>query len=102
FLFAIAIAIGLTPEMLPMIVTANLAKGSINMSKKKVLVKQLSSIHNLGAIDILCTDKTGTLTENKMDLVRHTDTNGEKSDEILRLAYINSYFHTNNKNEIDL
>ncbi|MBE5091372.1 magnesium-translocating P-type ATPase [Bacillus thuringiensis] len=102
FLFAIAIAIGLTPEMLPMIVTANLAKGSINMSKKKVLVKQLSSIHNLGAIDILCTDKTGTLTENKMDLVRHTDTNGEKSDEVLRLAYINSYFHTNNKNEIDL
>ncbi|PEI34112.1 magnesium-translocating P-type ATPase [Bacillus wiedmannii] len=102
FLFAIAIAIGLTPEMLPMIVTANLAKGSINMSKKKVLVKQLSSIHNLGAMDILCTDKTGTLTENKMDLVRHTDTNGEKSDEVLRLAYINSYFHTNYKNEIDL
>jgi len=102
FLFAIAIAIGLTPEMLPMIVTANLAKGSINMSKKKVLVKQLSSIHNLGAMDILCTDKTGTLTENKMDLVRYTDTNGEKSDEVLRLAYINSYFHTNYKNEIDL
>ncbi|MDA1763545.1 magnesium-translocating P-type ATPase [Bacillus cereus] len=102
FLFAIAIAIGLTPEMLPMIVTANLAKGSINISKKKVLVKQLSSIHNLGAMDILCTDKTGTLTENKMDLVRHTDTNGEKSDEVLRLAYINSYFHTNYKNEIDL
>lgn len=102
FLFAIAIAIGLTPEMLPMIVTANLAKGSINMSKKKVLVKQLSSIHNLGAMDILCIDKTGTLTENKMDLVRYTDTNGEKSDEVLRLAYINSYFHTNYKNEIDL
>ncbi|MDF9612862.1 magnesium-translocating P-type ATPase [Bacillus cereus] len=102
FLFAIAIAIGLTPEMLPMIVTANLAKGSINMSKKKVLVKQLSSIHNLGAMDILCTDKTGTLTENKMDLVRHTDTNGEQSDEVLKLAYINSYFHTNYKNEIDL
>ncbi|QWU45220.1 magnesium-translocating P-type ATPase [Bacillus sp. NP247] len=102
FLFAIAVAIGLTPEMLPMIVTANLAKGSINMSKKKVLVKQLSSIHNLGAMDILCTDKTGTLTEDKMDLVRHTDTNGEKSDEVLKLAYINGYFHTAYKNEIDL
>ncbi|WP_336771374.1 magnesium-translocating P-type ATPase [Bacillus bombysepticus] len=102
FLFAIAVAIGLTPEMLPMIVTANLAKGSINMSKKKVLVKQLASIHNLGAMDILCTDKTGTLTEDKMDLVHHTDTNGEKSDEVLNLAYINGYFHTAYKNEIDL
>lgn len=102
FLFAIAVAIALTPEMLPMIVTANLAKGSINMSKKKVLVKQLASIHNLGAMDILCTDKTGTLTEDKMDLVYHTDTNGEKSDEVLKLAYINSYFHTAYKNEIDL
>ncbi|PFJ19676.1 magnesium-translocating P-type ATPase [Bacillus cereus] len=102
FLFAIAVAIGLTPEMLPMIVTANLAKGSINMSKKKVLVKQLSSIHNLGAMDILCTDKTGTLTEDKMDLVHHTDTNGDKSDEVLKLAYINGYFHTAYKNEIDL
>ncbi|WP_305927668.1 magnesium-translocating P-type ATPase [Bacillus mycoides] len=102
FLFALAVAIGLTPEMLPMIVTANLAKGSINMSKKKVLVKQLSSIHNLGAMDILCTDKTGTLTEDKMDLVRHTDTNGEKSDKVLKLAYLNSYFHTAYKNEIDL
>ncbi|MCU5404254.1 magnesium-translocating P-type ATPase [Bacillus cereus] len=102
FLFAIAVAIGLTPEMLPMIVTANLAKGSINMSKKKVLVKQLASIHNLGAMDILCTDKTGTLTEDKMDLVHHTDTNGEKSDEVLKLAYINGYFHTAYKNEIDL
>ncbi|MGD6836600.1 magnesium-translocating P-type ATPase [Bacillus thuringiensis] len=102
FLFALAVAIGLTPEMLPMIVTANLAKGSINMSKKKVLVKQLSSIHNLGAMDILCTDKTGTLTEDKMDLVRHTDTNGEKSDKVLKLAYLNSYFQTAYKNEIDL
>ncbi|KAA6460496.1 magnesium-translocating P-type ATPase [Bacillus cereus] len=102
FLFALAVAIGLTPEMLPMIVTANLAKGSINMSKKKVLVKQLSSIHNLGAMDILCTDKIGTLTEDKMDLVRHTDTNGEKSDKVLKLAYLNSYFQTAYKNEIDL
>ncbi|PQQ47327.1 magnesium-translocating P-type ATPase [Bacillus thuringiensis] len=102
FLFAIAVAIGLTPEMLPMIVTANLAKGSINMSKKNVLVKQLSSIHNLGAMDILCTDKTGTLTEDKMVLVHHTDTNGEKSDEVLKLMYLNGYFHTAYKNEIDL
>ncbi|MED2282801.1 HAD-IC family P-type ATPase, partial [Bacillus thuringiensis] len=100
FLFAIAVAIGLTPEMLPMIVTANLAKGSINMNKKNVLVKQLSSIHNLGAMDILCTDKTGTLTEEKMVLVHHTDSNGEKSDEVLKLMYLNGYFHTAYKNEI--
>ncbi|MCU4715807.1 magnesium-translocating P-type ATPase [Bacillus cereus] len=102
FLFAIAVAIGLTPEMLPMIVTANLAKGSINMSKKKVLVKQLSSIHNLGAMDILCTDKTGTLTEDRMDLVQYANTNGERLDEVLKLAYINGYFHTAYENEIDL
>lgn len=102
FLFAIAVAIGLTPEMLPMIVTVNLAKGSINMNKKNVLVKQLSSIHNLGAMDILCTDKTGTLTEEKMVLVHHTDSNGEKSDEVLKLMYLNGYFHTAYKNEIDL
>ncbi|MGH0596304.1 magnesium-translocating P-type ATPase [Bacillus mycoides] len=101
FLFAIAVAIGLTPEMLPMIVTANLARGSINMSKKKVIVKQLSSIHNLGAMDILCTDKTGTLTEDKVELARHIDINGNICGDVLKLAYLNSFFHTEYKNEID-
>ncbi|WP_459502584.1 magnesium-translocating P-type ATPase [Bacillus sp. C1] len=101
FLFAVAIAIGLTPEMLPMIVTANLAKGAVNMSKKKVIIKQLSSIYNLGAMDILCTDKTGTLTEENMQLVRCLNNEGKQSKHVFRLAYLNSYFQTGTKNEID-
>ncbi|PFF08956.1 magnesium-translocating P-type ATPase [Bacillus cereus] len=101
FFFAIAIAIGLTPEMLPMIVTANLAKGAVNMSKQKVIVKQLNSIQNLGAMNILCTDKTGTLTEDKVVLVRHLDPNGNTCNRVLHFAYLNSFYQTGLKNLID-
>lgn len=101
FFFAIAVAVGLTPEMLPMIVTANLAKGAVNMSKQKVIVKQLNSIQNLGAMNILCTDKTGTLTEDKVVLVRHLDPNGNECDRVLHFAYLNSFYQTGLKNLID-
>ncbi len=101
FFFAIAIAVGLTPEMLPMIVTANLAKGAVNMSKQKVIVKQLNSIQNLGAMNILCTDKTGTLTEDKVVLVRHLDPNGNTCNRVLHFAYLNSFYQTGLKNLID-
>ncbi|MFI8708906.1 magnesium-translocating P-type ATPase [Bacillus sp. NPDC077411] len=101
FFFAIAIAVGLTPEMLPMIVTANLARGAVQMSKKKVIVKQLNSIQNLGAMDVLCTDKTGTLTEDKVVLVRHLDPIGNQSKSVLQLAYLNSFYQTGLKNLID-
>ncbi|SFI08568.1 Mg2+-importing ATPase [Bacillus sp. 71mf] len=101
FFFAIAIAVGLTPEMLPMIVTANLARGAVQMSKKKVIVKQLNSIQNLGAMDVLCTDKTGTLTEDKVVLVRHLDPTGNQSKSVLQLAYLNSFYQTGLKNLID-
>ncbi|HDR7946596.1 TPA: magnesium-translocating P-type ATPase [Bacillus toyonensis] len=101
FFFAIAITVGLTPEMLPMIVTANLAKGAVNMSKQKVIVKQLNSIQNLGAMNILCTDKTGTLTEDKVVLVRHLDPTGNTCDRVLQFAYLNSFYQTGLKNLID-
>ncbi|OOR26634.1 magnesium-translocating P-type ATPase [Bacillus cereus] len=101
FFFAIAVAVGLTPEMLPMIVTANLAKGAVNMSKQQVIVKQLNSIQNLGAMNILCTDKTGTLTEDKVVLVRHLDPNGNECDRVLHFAYLNSFYQTGLKNLID-
>ncbi|WP_142344320.1 magnesium-translocating P-type ATPase [Bacillus cereus] len=101
FFFAIAVAVGLTPEMLPMIVTANLAKGAVNMSKQKVIVKQLNSIQNLGAMNILCTDKTGTLTEDKVVLVRHLDPNGNNCERVLHFAYLNSFYQTGLKNLID-
>ncbi|MCU4766310.1 magnesium-translocating P-type ATPase [Bacillus toyonensis] len=101
FFFAIAIAVGLTPEMLPMIVTANLAKGAVNMSKQKVIVKQLNSIQNLGAMNILCTDKTGTLTEDKVVLVRHLDPTGNPCNRVLQFAYLNSFYQTGLKNLID-
>ena len=101
FFFAIAVAVGLTPEMLPMIVTANLAKGAVNMSKQKVIVKQLNSIQNLGAMNILCTDKTGTLTEDKVVLVRHLDSSGNKCNRVLQFAYLNSFYQTGLKNLID-
>jgi len=101
FFFSIAVAVGLTPEMLPMIVTANLARGAVKMSKKKVIVKQLNSIQNLGAMDILCTDKTGTLTEDKVVLVRHLDLTGNQSKSVLQLAYLNSFYQTGLKNLID-
>jgi len=101
FLFAISIAVGLTPEMLPAIVTVNLSQGSINMAKKKVIVKDLSSIQNLGAMDIVCTDKTGTLTLNKVTLIKCLNINGEIDKQTLHYAYINSYYQTGFKNLLD-
>ncbi len=100
-LFAVSIAVGLTPEMLPMIVTTNLAKGSVVMSKKKVIVKNLNSIQNLGSIDILCTDKTGTLTQDDVILERHMDVHGKIDNRVLRHAWLNSYYQTGLKNLID-
>lgn len=100
-LFAIAVAVGLTPEMLPMIVTANLAKGAINMSKRKVIVKHLNAIQNIGAMDVLCTDKTGTLTLDKIVLERHLNVYGADDDEVLKWAYLNSYHQTGLKNLMD-
>ena len=102
FLFAISIAVGLTPEMLPMIVTTCLAKGAVSMSKKQTIVKNLNSIQNFGAIDILCTDKTGTLTQDQVVLEYHLNVNGEDDTRVLRHAYLNSYFQTGYKNLMDL
>ena len=102
FLFAISIAVGLTPEMLPMIVTTCLAKGAVSMSKKQTIVKNLNSIQNFGAIDILCTDKTGTLTQDKVALEYHLNVSGEEDTRVLRHAYLNSYFQTGYKNLMDL
>lgn len=101
-LFAISVAVGLTPEMLPMIVTSNLAKGAVAMSKKKVIIKNLNAIQNLGAIDVLCTDKTGTLTQDKVVLECYLDTHGNEDPRVLRHAFLNSYFQTGLKNLIDL
>jgi Mg2+-importing ATPase len=102
FLFALAVAVGLTPEMLPMIVTVNLSKGAIAMSHKKVIVKRLNAIQNLGAMDLLCTDKTGTLTQGRIVLIRHVDVEGNEREEILHYAYLNSYFETGLKNVMDV
>lgn len=102
FLFAISIAVGLTPEMLPMIVTTNLAKGAVAMAKHKTVVKKLDAIQNFGAMDILCTDKTGTLTLDKIVLERHLDIHGNEDDRVLRHAYLNSYYQTGLKNLMDL
>ena len=102
FLFGISIAVGLTPEMLPMIVTTCLAKGAVSMSKEKTIVKNLNSIQNFGAIDILCTDKTGTLTQDQVILEYHMDVNGQEDTRILRHAYLNSFFQTGYKNLMDL
>ena len=102
FLFGISIAVGLTPEMLPMIVTTCLAKGAVSMSKKQTIVKNLNSIQNFGAMDILCTDKTGTLTQDKVVLEYHLNVNGEDDTRVLRHAYLNSYFQTGYKNLMDL
>ncbi|MGB9912856.1 MAG: HAD-IC family P-type ATPase, partial [Candidatus Kapaibacteriota bacterium] len=100
-LFGLSIAVGLTPEMLPMIVTVNLAKGALTMSKKKVIVKHLSSIQNFGAIDILCTDKTGTLTQDRVVLEKHVDITGKESHDVLLYAYLNSFYQTGLRNLID-
>ncbi|HJP99037.1 MAG TPA: magnesium-translocating P-type ATPase [Rhodanobacteraceae bacterium] len=101
FLFAISVAVGLTPEMLPLIVTANLAKGALAMSKRKVVVKQLNAIQNFGAMDVLCTDKTGTLTLDRIVLERHLGLDGEESDDALEYGYLNSHFQTGLKNLMD-
>lgn len=102
FLFAISVAVGLTPEMLPMIVTTCLAKGAVSMSRKKTIVKNLNSIQDFGAMDILCTDKTGTLTQDKVVLEYHMNINGEDDLRVLRHAYLNSYFQTGYKNLMDV
>lgn len=103
FIFAISVAVGLTPEMLPMIVTANLSKGALSMSKKKTIVKNLNAIQNFGAMNILCTDKTGTLTCDKIVLEKYINADGsnDESKRILRHAYFNSYFQTGLKNLMD-
>lgn len=100
-LFAIAVAVGLTPEMLPMIVTTNLARGAVNMSKFKVIIKRLNAIQNIGAMDVLCTDKTGTLTLDKVVLEKHVNIMGLDDDEILSWAYLNSYHQTGVKSLLD-
>jgi Mg2+-importing ATPase len=101
FLFAMAVAVGLTPEMLPMIVTVNLSKGAMAMARKKVIVKRLNSIQNFGAMDVLCTDKTGTLTQGKIVLEKHLDVYGDPSEKVLHFGYLNSYHHTGLKNLLD-
>jgi Mg2+-importing ATPase len=101
FLFAMAVAVGLTPEMLPMIVTVNLSQGALAMARKKVIVKRLNAIQNFGAMDVLCADKTGTLTQGKIVLEKHLDVHGDPSDKVLQYGYLNSYFHTGLKNLLD-
>ena len=101
-LFAVAVAVGLTPEMLPMIVTVNLAKGAMAMAKKKVIVKRLNAIQNFGAMDILCTDKTGTLTQDKIILKRHLDLAGNNSDRVLEYVFLNSFHQSGLKNLLDV
>ena len=100
-LFALSVAVGITPSMLPMILNVNLTKGSKSLAKKKTLVKKIESIQNLGAIDILCTDKTGTLTENKITLQKYIDASGKENEDILEYAYLNSLYSTGIKNLVD-
>ncbi len=100
-LFAMSVAVGLTPEMLPMIVTTNLARGAVVMSKQRVIVKRLAALQNIGAMDILCTDKTGTLTLDKIVLKRHLNVYGEEDDEVLQWAYLNSLHQTGLRNLLD-
>ncbi len=101
FLFSLAVAVGLTPEMLPMIVTINLSKGAIAMSKKKVIVKRLNSIQTLGAMDVICTDKTGTLTLDEVVLEKHCDVVRNRNEDVLKYSYINSFYQTGLKNLLD-
>jgi Mg2+-importing ATPase len=100
-LFSLSIAVGLTPEMLPMIVTVNLSKGALAMSRKRVIVKRLNAIQNFGAMDVLCTDKTGTLTQDRIVLERHVDVTNRQSEDVLRYAYLNSYYQTGLRNLLD-
>ena len=102
FLFAVSVAVGLTPEMLPMLVSANLAKGALAMARQKVVVKRLNAIQNLGAMDVLCTDKTGTLTQDKIILEHHVDISGKENDKVLELAWLNSYHQSGLKNLLDV
>ena len=101
FLFAMAVAVGLTPEMLPMIVTVNLSKGALAMAGKKVIVKRLNAIQNFGAMDVLCTDKTGTLTQGKIVLEKHLDAHGDPSEKVLHYSYLNSFHQTGLKSLLD-
>ena len=101
-LFSMAVAVGLTPEMLPMIVTVNLGKGALAMSRKKVIVKRLNSIQNFGAMDVLCTDKTGTLTQDKIILEKHVDIYGHENEDVLDYAYLNSFHQSGLKNLLDV
>lgn len=101
FLFAVALAVGLTPELLPMVVSVTLSRGAMMMAKKSVIVKRLASIQNLGSMDVLCTDKTGTLTEAKIRLEQHVDPQGVVSERVLELAYLNSVFETGLKSPLD-
>ncbi|MBM2884394.1 magnesium-translocating P-type ATPase [Chromobacterium phragmitis] len=100
--FALAVAVGLTPEMLPMIVSANLAKGAVAMARRKVVVKRLNSVQNFGAMDVLCTDKTGTLTQDKIILEHHYDIHGRKDETTLQLAWLNSFHQSGMKNLMDI
>ena len=100
-LFAVALAVGLTPELLPMIVSVNLSRGAITMSNKGVIVKRLASLENFGSMDVLCTDKTGTLTENKITLVLHVDADGNENEKVLLYSYLNSSYETGLKSPLD-
>ena len=102
FLFGLSVAVGLTPEMLPMIVTTNLVKGASRMAKKGTVLKNINSIQNFGAVDVLCTDKTGTLTQDKIILEYHLDCDGKEDSRVLRHAYLNSYYQTGLKNLMDV
>jgi Mg2+-importing ATPase len=101
FLFAVALAVGLTPELLPMVVSVTLSRGALRMAKRHMIVKRLSAIQDLGSMDVLCTDKTGTLTEAKIRLEKHLDADGQPSDRVLELAYFNSFFETGLKSPLD-
>jgi len=101
FFFAVAVAVGLTPEMLPMIVTVCLSKGAMAMCRKKVIVKRINAIQNLGAMDVLCTDKTGTLTQDHVVLERYVDVTNRQSEDVLRYAYMNSFYQTGLRNLLD-
>src|SRR4030067_3582264 len=100
-LFAVALAVGLTPELLPMIITINLSRGAVAMSRKDVIVKRLSSIENFGSMDVLCTDKTGTLTENQIKLILHVDIEGKNNEKVLLYSFLNSDFQTGLQSPLD-
>jgi Mg2+-importing ATPase len=102
FLFAVALAVGLTPELLPMVVSVTLSRGALRMAKKHMIVKRLSAIQDLGSMDVLCTDKTGTLTESKIQMERHVDVAGLSSERVLQLAYLNSFFESGLKTPLDV